>query len=134
MRPSSPVPSSPAVAADRNPNGLPPKALFAGYVILCLLPLLLAAIQGRPLRADLGRELSGGLIMVAYVMMLAQFVMSGRFEALTGPTGIDRVMRFHQVASWWILAAVIVHPLLYSVNDLYPDPMRALASLHRRSF
>jgi predicted ferric reductase len=135
MRPSSPVPS-PVVAgtAERTPSGLPPRVLFAGYVILCLLPLLLAAIQGRPLRADLFRELSGGLIMVAYVMMLAQFVMSGRFEALTGPAGIDRVMRFHQLATWVILAAVVLHPLLYSVRDLSPDPMNAVGSLHRRFF
>jgi predicted ferric reductase len=116
--------------------GLPPVALFSGYVLLCLLPLLLAAAQGRPLRQDLGRELSGGLIMVAYAMMLAQFVMSGRFEALTGPTGIDRVMRFHQLASWFILAAVIVHPLLYSLIDLHPDPdpAAAIRSLQRRFF
>jgi predicted ferric reductase len=131
--PSSARPGSVA-AADRAPSGLPPKALFAGYVILCLLPLLLAAIQGRPLRRDLSRELSGGLIMVAYMMMLAQFVMSGRFEALTGPTGIDRVMRFHQLAAWFILAAVVVHPLLYSVTDLHPEPMAAISSLQRRFF
>jgi predicted ferric reductase len=119
---------------DRAPSGLPPKALFAGYVVLCLLPLVFAAIQGRPLRNDLSRELSGGLIMVAYVMTLAQFVMSGRFFALTGPMGIDRVMRFHQVASWFILAAFILHPLLYSVIDLHPDPMNAIRSLQRRFF
>src|SRR5262249_50964334 len=126
---SSGRPGPGAGAVNRAPSGLPPKALFTGYVILCLLPLLLAAIQGRPLRSDLGRELSGGLIMVAYVMTLAQFVMSGRFEALTGPTGIDRVMRFHQVASYFILAAFVVHPLLYSVVDLHPDPMKAIGSL-----
>lgn len=119
--------------AERVPFGLSPRVLFVGYAVLCLVPLLLAAVQGRPLR-DFTRELSGGLIMVAYVMMLLQFVMSGRFEALTGPTGIDRVMRFHQLASYIILAAVIVHPLLYSVPDLHPNPMDALASLHRRFF
>lgn len=131
---SSPRPGPAAGTADRVPWGLPPKVLFTGYVVLCLLPLLLAALQGRPLRNDLSRELSGGLIMVAYVMMLAQSVMSGRFEVLTGPTGIDRVMRFHQVATRFILAAVILHPLLYSVIDLSPDPMNAIASLQRRFF
>jgi predicted ferric reductase len=126
-------PDPAAGTANRPPSGLSPKVLFIGYAILCLVPLLLAAIQGRPLR-DFTRELSGALIMVAYVMTLAQFVMSGRFETLTGPAGIDRAMRFHQVAARFILAAVIVHPLLYSVPDLHPNPMEALASLHRRFF
>jgi predicted ferric reductase len=126
-------PDPAAGTADRPPTGLSPTVLFIGYAILCLLPLVLAAIQGRPLR-DWTRELSGGLIMVAYVMMLLQFVMSGRFEGLTGLTGLDRTMRFHVVATRFILAAVIVHPLLYSVPDLYPNPMDALASLHRRFF
>src|SRR5262245_23809181 len=122
-----------ASAADRPPLGLSPAVLFTGYTILCRVPLLLAVIQGSPLR-DLTRELSGGLIMVAYVMMLAQFIMSGRLETLTGRTGIDRTMRFHVVATRYIMAAVIVHPLLYSVPDLYPNPMDAVASLHRRFF
>src|SRR5262249_3580406 len=107
--------------------------LFAGYTILCLMPLLLAAIQRNPLR-DFTRELSGGLIMVAYVMMLAQFVMSGRFETLTGRAGIDRTMRVHVVAARSIMAALIVLPLLYSAPDLYRNPMDALVSLQRRFF
>src|SRR5262249_2989672 len=51
-----------------------------------------------------------------------------------GPTGIDRTMRFHQVATWFITAAVIAHPLLYSVPDLVPNPSDAVASLQRRFF
>lgn len=134
MRTQPSARSAPAAsAADRPPVGLSPAVLFTGYTILCLVPLLLAVIQGNPLR-DFTRELSGGLIMVAYVMTLAQFIMSGRFETLTGRTGIDRTMRFHVVATRYIMAAVIVHPLLYSVPDLYPNPMDAVASLHRRFF
>src|SRR5262245_5917172 len=113
MRTQPPARSAPAAsAADRPPVGLSPAALFTGYTILCLVPLLVAVIQVTPLR-DFTRELSGGLIMVAYVMTLAQFIMSGRFETLTGRTGIDRTMRFHVVATRYIIAAVIVHPLLY---------------------
>src|SRR5262249_49068101 len=46
-----------ASAADRPPVGLSPAVLFTGYTILCLVPLLLAVIQGNPLR-DFTRELS----------------------------------------------------------------------------
>jgi len=123
----STTPSSPS----HRPFGLSAAVLFTGYAIVSLVPLLLAAIQGNPLR-NVTRELSGGLIMVAYVMTLLQFVMSGRFETLTGRAGIDRTMRFHTLVAWYIMAAFIVHPLLYSVPDLYPDPMAAVASLQRR--
>lgn len=112
------------------PSGAPPALLIAGYVAICALPLVLAGLQGQPLRS-LFRELSGGLVMVGYAMMLVQFVLSGRFAAISGRIGIDRTMRFHQVAAWLILAFVLVHPLLYAAPRLYPDPGAAVATLSR---
>lgn len=114
----------------RLPIGLPPMMLFAGYGLLCLLPLFLAAGQGLPVR-NIFRELSSGLVMVGYVMMLLQFVLSGRFEWLSGRVGIDRIMRFHQVASWVVLAFIVAHPLLYAAPRLSPNPADALVSLNR---
>jgi predicted ferric reductase len=114
----------------RAPGGLPPAILFGGYALLCLVPVLLAAAQGQPFR-NLFRELSSGLVMVGYVMMLLQFVLSGRFEWLSGKVGIDRTMRFHQLVSFLMLAFVVLHPLLYAAPRLSPDPADALASLQR---
>lgn len=114
----------------RVPIGLSPAALFAGYGALCLLPVVLAALQGHPAR-NVFRELSSGLVMVGYVMALLQFLLSGRFEWLSGRVGIDRTMRFHQVASWVILVLIVVHPLLYVAPRLIPDPTQALAALTR---
>lgn len=112
------------------PAGLPPIVLFLGYGLLCVLPLILAALQGHPAR-NVFRELSSGLVMVGYVMTLLQFVLSGRFEWLSGRAGIDRTMRFHQVTAWAILAIIIVHPLLYVGPRLIPDPSDALNALNR---
>lgn len=119
---------APAVAPPR--RVIPPAALVVAYLAICLAPLALAAAQGLPFRSVF-RELSGGLVMVGYAMMLVQFVLSGRFEAISGGVGIDRTMRFHQVAAWAILAFVLVHPLLYAAPRLYPDPLDALTSLNR---
>jgi predicted ferric reductase len=102
--------------------------LFGGYGVLCLLPLILAVLQGQPVRSVF-RELSSGLVMVGYVMTLLQFLLSGRFEWLSGRVGIDRTMRFHQVTSWVILAFIVVHPLLYAAPRLVPDPVDALTAL-----
>lgn len=114
----------------RSPGGLSPGLLFAGCAALCLLPLLLAAAQGEPWR-NAFRELSSGLVMVGYVMTLLQFLLSGRFEWLSGRTGIDRTMRFHQVAARLILVLIVLHPLLYAAPRLVPDPGDAVAALQR---
>ncbi|MDP2409631.1 MAG: ferredoxin reductase family protein [Pseudolabrys sp.] len=114
----------------RLPSGLPPLMLFAFYGLLCLFPVFLALLQGHPAR-NIFRELSSGLVMVGYVMTLLQFVLSGRFEWISGRIGIDRTMRFHQVTAWAILAFVLVHPFLYAAPRLYPEPMDAVNSLQR---
>ena len=119
-----------SAGATRLPAGLPPLILFALYGLLCLLPVTLAALQGHPAR-NIFRELSSGLVMVGYVMTLLQFVLSGRFEWISGRIGIDRTMRFHQVTSWAILSFILVHPLLYAVPRLFPDPMDAVNALQR---
>jgi predicted ferric reductase len=112
------------------PPGLPPKMLFGGYALLCVAPLLLGWL-GEPPSRNVWRELSGGLVMVAYAMTLMQFMLSGRFAWLSGRIGIDRSMRFHKVTAWVILAIVVAHPLLYAVPRLVPDPMDALDALRR---
>jgi predicted ferric reductase len=114
----------------RSPQGLPPAVLFACYGLLCALPLVLAALQGHPTR-NVFRELSSGLVMVGYVMTLLQFLSSGRFEWLSGQIGIDRTMRFHQVASWVISGFIIAHPLLYVIPRLSSGMMETLAALSR---
>jgi predicted ferric reductase len=124
--PSGSEPAPPGCA--RAAVGLPPAVLFASYGVLCLVPLIIAGVQGQPAR-NIFRGLSSGLVMVGYAMALLQFVLSGRFEWLSGRTGIDRIMRFHQVAPWAILAFVIAHPLLIAAPRLVPYPSDALLAL-----
>lgn len=110
--------------------GLPPALLVGLYAILGLLPLVLAAAQGLPARNP-WRELSSGLVMIGFAMMLVQFILSGRFRQISGKVGIDLTMRFHQLAAWTILGFIVIHPFLYSVPRLSPDPADALVSLGR---
>jgi len=120
----------PAQPSTRIPAGLPSGVMLAGYGGLCLVPVVMAVLQGEPLRHAL-REISTGLVMVGYVMLLLQFALSGRFEWLSGRIGIDRTLRIHQVAAWAIFAFIVAHPLLYAAPRLVPDPMAALAALDR---
>ena len=52
--------------------------------------------------------------MVAFAMLLMEFVLSGRFRAVSGRTGIDLTMRFHQLIARSIVAFILIHPFLYT--------------------
>jgi predicted ferric reductase len=60
--------------------------------------------------------------MVAMVAMAIQFVTSGRFEAVSGRLGIDKIMAFHKVAAWWVLIALVLHPLAYVLPTWFAYP------------
>jgi predicted ferric reductase len=111
-------------------TGLSPAALIVLYVVIGLAPLILAQLQGLPARGY-WRELSSGLVMVGFAMLLVEFVLSGRFRPVSGRVGIDLTMRFHQLAALTILVFILVHPLLYAVPRLSPNPADALTSLQR---
>lgn len=93
-----------------------------------LLPLILATAQDLPARS-FWRELSSGLVMIGFAMLLAQFFSSGRFRRVSDRVGIDITMRFHQLTAWAVIAFILAHPLLYAVPRLSPDPADAVAAL-----
>ncbi|MDZ7829519.1 MAG: ferric reductase-like transmembrane domain-containing protein [Halofilum sp. (in: g-proteobacteria)] len=89
-------------------------ALVAGYLLIAVLPLLLAAAAGAGHRPGL-QELGSAVAMVGFAVLLLEFVLSGRFAALTDPVGMDVLMRFHQFSGHVVLVLLIAHPLLYAV-------------------
>jgi predicted ferric reductase len=117
-------------APDRRLTGLHPLALIACYVVLALAPLALSALQSRA-AGNVWRELSSGLVMVGFAMLLAQFLLSGRFRQVSGQVGIDLTMRFHQLAALTVLAFIVAHPFLLAVPRLEDGPGAALATLQR---
>lgn len=113
---------SPAVPdrAPAHPMRLSGLALAGIYLGLCLLPLLLAV--GRPVAPlDIWERAGAALGMVALVAMAIQFVTSGRFEAVSGGLGIDKIMAFHKVAAWWVLIATLLHPFAFVLPTLTVD-------------
>ena len=97
------------------------RALAVIYLGLSLLPLFLAFGRGvAPL--DVWERAGAALGMVALVAMAIQFVTSGRFEAVSGSLGIDKIMAFHKVAAWWVLIAIVLHPLAHVLPTWADDP------------
>ncbi|WP_168215630.1 ferredoxin reductase family protein [Marinobacter confluentis] len=59
------------------------------------------------------QELASGLGILAFSMILMEFVLSGRFRAVSNGVGLDRTMRLHQLAARAALVFALLHPLLY---------------------
>ncbi|MEO8717252.1 MAG: ferric reductase-like transmembrane domain-containing protein, partial [Burkholderiales bacterium] len=87
--------------------------LLAAYAALALLPLALAAAQGLPRRPWLD-ELSSGLAMVGFAVLLLEFALSGRTRRLSARLGTDLTMRLHQRMALVALAFLLFHPFLYA--------------------
>ena len=91
------------------------------YVAVCVAALAFAAGR-RVAPLDPWEKAAAGLGLVALAAMAVQFVTSGRFEAVSGRLGIDKIMAFHKVAAGWILVAVLLHPLLYVLPTFIDNP------------
>lgn len=102
-------------------RGIHPIPLLCAYVLVALLPLGLAAWQDLPPR-PFRDELSSGLAIVAFSMLLVEFVLSGRSRWVSGRIGIDVTMRFHQMIARGIAVFILVHPFLYSLPSSSPRP------------
>lgn len=98
-----------------------PVALISLYLFVTLLPLMLSWIGARAPRS-FADELASGAGMLAFAIILAEFVLSGRFRATSAHIGMDVTMRFHQLLARTALILAIVHPFLYRspFNPQYP--------------
>jgi predicted ferric reductase len=104
-------------------KGVPmhPLALLAVYLAVTIAPLALGYAQARPPRS-VWDELSSGLALVAFAILLVEFVLSGRFKVISGRMGMDVTMRFHQLLARTALLFVFVHPFLYR-TPYFNDPL-----------
>ncbi|MDU8911615.1 ferredoxin reductase family protein [Aestuariicoccus sp. MJ-SS9] len=90
------------------------------YLAVVCLPLALSWMLGLPPR-PLRHEVASGLGMLAFSMILAEFVLSGRFRTISGGVGLDHTIRFHQLMARTALVFALAHPFLYR---WLPGPQR----------
>lgn len=99
-----------------------PIVLSSVYLAIAVAPLVLGYLQDKPPRPFLD-EISSGLAMVAFAILLVEFVLSGRFKTISGRVGMDITMRFHQLLARTALAFALIHPFLYRTPfSKYPLP------------
>lgn len=72
-------------------------------------------------------ELAGALGLIGFSALLTNFLLSGRFPAVADGPGIDRTMRWHQLAARVLTIGLLIHPFFYTVADgpayLRPDDL-----------
>lgn len=93
---------------------MPAILLFPLYLAVVLAPLALSALTGWP-RRPVADDLAAGAGMLAFAIVLVEFVLSGRFRAISGRIGMDITMRTHQVVARTGLVLAVMHPFLYSL-------------------
>ena len=98
-----------------------PVLLIVLYIAVVLLPLVLAWTSDRPPRSFMN-ELASGAGLLAFSIILGEFVLSGRFRSISGRIGMDVTMRFHQLLARTALALAVVHPFLYRGQFDYQRP------------
>ena len=103
-----------------------PRFLIMIYLGVVLLPLGLSWLSSRPPRSVLD-ELASGAGMLAFAIVLAEFLLSGRFRAVSNRIGIDVTMRFHQLLARTALVLALVHPFAYRTPSMTID-VSALAT------
>ncbi|PHQ27138.1 hypothetical protein CLH62_06060 [Marinobacter guineae] len=86
--------------------------LIVAYLVAITLPLILSAWVGGPPR-QFHQELASGLGILAFSMVLVEFILSGRFKAISNGVGLDVTMRFHQIMARTALVFALLHPFLY---------------------
>ena len=99
---------------------MPAGLLISLYLALALGPLGLSWAQGRAPRSPWD-ELSTGLGLLALAMILVEFLLLGRFRAVTRRVGSDVVMRSHQLLARAALVFAVLHPFFY-ISPLAPAP------------
>lgn len=99
-----------------------PILLVAFYLAVTLAPLVLAQSLGFAPR-HFWDELATGAGLLALAILLVEFVLSGRFRAVSGRVGMDVTMRYHQLLARTAAVFLLVHPFVYRTGIAsYPDP------------
>lgn len=105
-----------------------PIPLIALYISATLLPMVLAWASDRPPRSFFD-ELASGAGLLAFSIILVEFVLSGRFRSISRQVGMDVTMRFHQLLARTALALAILHPFLYRGQFDYQRPWDSTRAL-----
>ena len=87
------------------------------YILVVSSPLLFMLVRPVPPARPFMLEAAVALGLVAILMMAVQFVLIGRFQALSAPFGIDTLLRYHRQIAVIALGFIVLHALLLVLHN-----------------
>jgi predicted ferric reductase len=103
-------------------------ALMVLYLAVVLLPWGLSYIEGLAIRGWY-EELVTLLSIVGLSMMLFQFALTARVDAVAGRTGVDNTMRVHTRYGEYVAYLILLHPFLIVLPRFIVAPSFALGDV-----
>lgn len=94
-------------------------AWAAAYLVLAVVPMLVAVVGPIPEPRPFVVEVGVGLGFVGIGVLALQFVTTGRFRSIAPVFGADAVLQFHRQAGIAAVALVLAHPVVLVLAD--PD-------------
>jgi predicted ferric reductase len=102
--------------------------LMTLYLAVVLLPWGLSYIEGLAVRGWYA-ELVGLLSIVGLSMMLFQFALTARVDAVAGRSGVDNTMRVHTRFGEYLGYLILLHPFLIVLPRFFVAPSFALGDV-----
>ncbi|AFZ33261.1 oxidoreductase FAD/NAD(P)-binding domain protein [Gloeocapsa sp. PCC 7428] len=90
---------------------------IALHLLLTLSPLLILLIQPAPSGRGFWIEFSAAFGYVGLAMMMLQFALTARFDAIAAPYGIDIVLQYHRYITQVAFALILAHPIILFFHD-----------------
>lgn len=90
---------------------------IALYLLITLSPLLILLIHPAPGGRGFWIEFSAALGYVGLAMMMLQFALTARFDAIAAPYGIDIVLQYHRYITQVAFILILAHPIILFLSD-----------------
>ena len=101
--------------------------LIALYVMLIILPVIVATFWGPRPGNSLLWELGKNCALMGFILLALQVVLAGRLQGLERPFGFDILIRFHRHMGLLAIALLVGHPVLLALGG---GGLRLLISLN----
>ncbi|NIV91312.1 oxidoreductase, partial [candidate division KSB1 bacterium] len=89
---------------------------IALYGAIVLSPLALSLVLGAGRQKGVALETGKSFALVAFAILVMQFVLAARLKWIERPFGLDSIFRFHKAMAILAVTLLIMHPLLLSVG------------------
>jgi len=93
--------------------------VWAVYLIIIILPLVVMMIFPMPKGRDFWRDFSVGLGFVGLTMAGMQFIPTARLRFLSNTFDMDHIYKVHHYLSVVSVLMVALHPIILLVNNPY---------------